>query len=163
MPASSTGKSGNTGICYLVGDATRPAVNGNKIITHVCNNIGKWGRGFVLAVSRRWREPEREFKKKRRPSIGTVQMVQVEDDTWVANMFAQEGIRGSRSTPPIRYFGVDACLEKVGEKAVELNASIHMPRIGCGLAGGKWKKIEPIIQNQLISRGLAVYVYDLNR
>ena len=25
-----------------------------------------------------------------------------------------------------------------------LSASVHMPRIGCGLAGGKWEEIEPI-------------------
>jgi hypothetical protein len=35
-----------------------------------------------------------------------------------------------------------------------------MPRIGCGLAGGKWEMIEPIILRTLIANGIAVSVYD---
>ena len=34
-----------------------------------------------------------------------------------------------------------------------------MPRIGCGLAGGTWKEVEPIVQAAL--DGLPVVVYDL--
>lgn len=35
-----------------------------------------------------------------------------------------------------------------------------MPRIGCGLAGGKWEKIEPLINKNLIEKGIDVFVYD---
>jgi hypothetical protein len=42
---------------------------------------------------------------------------------------------------------------------LELNASVHLPRIGCGLAGGKWEKIEPLINKLLIDQGLNVFVY----
>jgi hypothetical protein len=43
----------------VVGDATAPAGSGPRVIVHVCNDVGKWGRGFVLALSRKWAEPER--------------------------------------------------------------------------------------------------------
>ena len=36
-----------------------------------------------------------------------------------------------------------------------------MPRIGCGLAGGDWNKVEKIINETLIDKGIEVYVYDL--
>jgi hypothetical protein len=36
-----------------------------------------------------------------------------------------------------------------------------MPRIGCGLAGGQWSEIEPIIERTLLAAGVEVYVYDL--
>ena len=36
-----------------------------------------------------------------------------------------------------------------------------MPRIGCGLAGGTWDKIEPLIQSNLSDKEIAVTVYDL--
>ncbi len=36
-------------INYITGDATRPAGPGPHIIVHVCNDIGEWGRGFVVA------------------------------------------------------------------------------------------------------------------
>ncbi len=45
-------------------------------------------------------------------------------------------------------------------KAEELNASIHMPRIDCGLAGGKWEKIEPIIEDTVLKADIDVFVYD---
>jgi hypothetical protein len=35
-----------------------------------------------------------------------------------------------------------------------------MPRIGCGLAGGDWSRIEPLIEESLVRRGLPVSVYD---
>ena len=42
------------------------------------------------------------------------------------------------------------------------NYSIHMPRIGCGLAGGDWKTIENIIQRTFVDiANVDVYVYDL--
>jgi hypothetical protein len=52
-------------------------------------------------------------------------------------------------------------LAKVAQKALELEASVHMPRIGCGLAGGEWSRIEPLIVNSLCEKGVDVTVYDL--
>lgn len=152
-------------ISYLKGDATNPVIPGNKIIAHICNDIGAWGKGFVLAVSKRWNEPEREYKKWYKDGtnfeLGEVQFVQVFKDIYVANMIGQKGIRRGKSGPPIRYEAVDKCLEKVGEKALELNATIHMPRIGCGLAGGKWEEIERLINKNISAKGIDVYVYDI--
>jgi hypothetical protein len=61
---------------------------------------------------------------------------------------------------PIRYEAVETSLIKVAIEAKKIKASIHMPRIGCGLAGGRWKEIELIIQKVLLSQNLDVYVYD---
>jgi hypothetical protein len=49
-------------IGYRVGDATAPAAEGQKIIAHICNDQGAWGKGFVLALSRRWKQPAAAFK-----------------------------------------------------------------------------------------------------
>lgn len=68
-------------------------------------------------------------------------------------MVAQRGIRTGSSGPPIRYEAVSACLEKVATKAIELGVSVHMPRIGCGLAGGEWSRIESLIKEYLCDRG----------
>src|SRR5688572_21938843 len=155
-----------TGITYLKGDATCPQAKGVKVICHVCNDIGGWGKGFVLAISRRWPEPEAEYRswyaagKDGGFGLGEVRFVQVEPYVWVANMVAQRGIKTGSSGPPIRYEAVAACLAKVADKAVELAASVHMPRIGCGLAGGEWSRIEPLIEEHLCARGVSVTVYD---
>src|SRR5262249_13954931 len=50
-------------IQYLQGDATSPQAKGDKIIAHICNDLGGWGKGFVLAVSRRWSEPEASYRE----------------------------------------------------------------------------------------------------
>jgi hypothetical protein len=36
-----------------------------------------------------------------------------------------------------------------------------MPRIGCGLAGGKWEEISKIVEEELAQHGLFVTVLDL--
>jgi O-acetyl-ADP-ribose deacetylase (regulator of RNase III) len=152
-------------INYIQGDATCPQGKGVKIICHICNDLGGWGKGFVLAISSRWGEPEEAYRnwyatKEPKFELGAVQFVQVEKYIWVANMLGQRGIKRGSSGPPIRYSAVADCLKAVAIKAKELNASVHMPRIGCGLAGGEWSKIEPLIAEHLIGEGISVIVYD---
>lgn len=156
-------------INYVKGDATAPAGEGNKIIAHVCNDIGNWGRGFVLALSKRWAQPEREFRKWYRSgenfSLGEVIFVQVEEHIWVANMVGQHDIKrkGDKADklPPVRYEAIEKALSKLAVFATGKKASVHMPRIGVGLAGGTWDKIEPIIIQELTAKGIPVTVYDL--
>lgn len=155
-----------SGITYVRGDATVPSVKGVKVIAHVCNDIGGWGKGFVLAVSRRWPEPEAAYRAWHRDraandfGLGAVQLVRVERYVWVANMIGQRGIRTGSKGVPVRYEAIDTALARLADRATELNASVHMPRIGCGLAGGKWSRVEPLITERLVRRGTPVTVYD---
>ncbi len=151
-------------IQYIIGDATRPVGPGNKIIAHVCNDIGAWGTGFVLAVSRRWPQPKAEYLKEKRFNglkLGSVGLVQVEENIWVANMIAQRDIRSQDGIPPIRYDALQTCLNTLATHAQNLQATVHLPRIGCGLAGGQWELVEPLISEALVNR--QVFVYDLAR
>jgi O-acetyl-ADP-ribose deacetylase (regulator of RNase III) len=153
-------------ITYVRGDATAPSVKGVKLIAHVCNDIGGWGKGFVLALSRRWPEPEAAYRAWHRDrahndfGLGATQFVQVEKYVWVANLIGQRGIRTGSKGVPVRYEAIDTGLAHVAIKAAELDASVHMPRIGCGLAGGDWSRVEPLILRRLVERGVAVTVYD---
>lgn len=153
-------------ITYVRGDATAPFGKGVKLIAHVCNDLGGWGKGFVVAVSRRWPEPEAAYRRWHRErakndfGLGAVQLVQVAPYTWVANMIGQHGMRTGSQGVPVRYEAIDTALAALADKAVELDASVHMPRIGCGLAGGKWSRVEPLISERLVARGIAVTVYD---
>jgi O-acetyl-ADP-ribose deacetylase (regulator of RNase III) len=155
-------------IIYLKGDATQLPGDGSKIIAHICNDIGRWGKGFVMALSKRSLLPEQAFdrwyadRQNNDYKLGAVQFVQIEPDLWVANMIGQHKIRvkGDDGLPPVRYEAIDLALSKVGAKALELNATIHMPRIGCGLAGGQWELIEPLIIQNLSAKEIGVSVYD---
>jgi O-acetyl-ADP-ribose deacetylase (regulator of RNase III) len=151
---------------YLKGDATSPQASGPKIIAHVCNDLGGWGKGFVLAISKRWPEPERAYRNWHRHraandfGLGAVQLVQVKPDVWVANMVAQRGMKTGSQGPPIRYDAVETCLKRLAKLALEHEASVHMPRIGCGLAGGSWERIGPIVEATLALADVEVLVYD---
>ena len=153
-------------ITYVRGDATVLSGGGVQVIAHVCNDIGGWGKGFVRALSHRWPEPEAAYRAWYRDradndfGLGAVQLVQVERSLWVANMVGQRGIRrGDRGTP-VRYEAIDSALERLAGQAADLGASVHMPRIGCGLAGGTWSRVEPLITERLVGRGIRVTVYD---
>ncbi|MFJ5557442.1 macro domain-containing protein [Streptomyces sp. NPDC093250] len=155
-----------SGITYIRGDATAPSVKGVKLIAHVCNDIGGWGKGFVLALSRRWPEPEAAYRVWHRNrasndfALGAVQLVQVERYVWVANMIGQRGIRTGSKGVPVRYEAIDTALARLADHAIALGASVHMPRIGCGRAGGRWSRVEPLIDERLARRGISVTVYE---
>ena len=156
-------------IIYLKGDATSPQAKGNKIIAHICNDIGGWGKGFVLAISKRWKTPETEYRKWHRErnknnfGLGAIQIVQVEKYIWVANMIGQRGTKTGSNGVPVRYEAVESCLEKLSTEAKALSASVNMPRIGCGLAGGKWEKVEPIIKKTCVKTTLKCLFMILRR
>jgi len=155
-------------IKYVKGDATKPQGAGSHAILHIVNDIGRWAKGFVLAVSKRWSQPEIAYKKwykGRILSIGSFELGNIQTvktyDCVVVNMIAQHGLRTGKSGPPIRYDALKLCLQKV---AATLSPhlpemTIHMPRIGCGLSGATWDKVEPIILETL--EGFDVTVYDL--
>lgn len=155
-------------IRYVIGDATQTEGEGTKVIVHVCNDIGAWGAGFVKALSKRWPEPERSYRlwyqscKPASMPLGMWKLVYVEDDVFVANLIGQDGIRTTKEgLPPVRYGAISHGLESLGEYCRRQGWSVHMPRIGCGLAGGQWSEIEPIINDTLIAKGVPVTVYDL--
>lgn len=93
--------------------------------------------------------------------MGEVQFVTVEPALWVANLLGQHGIRRAQAAPPIRYEAVRAGLAKVAQFAQLHNATIHMPRIGTGLAGGNWEHIRQLMREELCAKEIPVTVYDL--
>ena len=153
-------------IQYVEGDATVPTSSGPTIIAHICNDLGKWGRGFVLVVSGRWKQPEIEYRRWYGQTsfvLGKIQVVQVAPALWVSNMIAQHGVRSSARNPlPIRYGALEQCLTALAVTAETKSAEVHMPRIGCGLAGGEWSRVEPLIQKTLVAKSISVTVYDFN-
>lgn len=149
-------------INFVKGDATTPQGEGDKIICHICNDVRAWGAGFVLAISKKWEAPELAYKSMSADDmkLGNVQLVAVEPDITVANMIGQHNVREKNSDYiPIRYDAVRECLQKVSKHAEENNATLHMPRIGCGLAGGDWFEIEKII-HEVVNVDVTVYDFE---
>ena len=158
-------------IYYKVGDATQPCVEGDiRVIVHICNDAGKWGAGFSKALSARWKEPEEYYKSQRkfaknRCLLGQIQWIFPEVRLGVANMIAQEGTRSVLNPRPIRYESLELCLNRLAAgchaamREQKKGLTLHMPRIGCGLAGGNWDAVGSLVAEALWD--FDVYVYDL--
>ena len=144
---------------YVIGDATNPQADGYKVICHICNDMGRWGAGFVLALSRKWMKPEYEYLDMDQYKLGDTLFVPVEPGVFVCNMIAQHDTQYSEDgLPPVRYGALYMCLSRVASFAKGI-ASVHMPLIGCGLAGGCWPAVKSIIAETLLAAGIDVYVY----
>jgi O-acetyl-ADP-ribose deacetylase (regulator of RNase III) len=158
-------------ITYLIGDATEPQGRDAKIIAHVCNDVGAWGAGFTKAISRRWSGCEyfyRECFKLGKVQLGVTHFWVANLNIAIANMVAQHGTGWRKGQPAlIQYSALDSCLELIGEtwknmrKPPTERPGVHMPRIGCGLGGSTWDRIEPYIERRLCSIDVPVFVYDL--
>jgi len=151
-------------LIYVDGDATR--VNhgspGRKILAHIVNDRGAWGKGFVLAVSQRWPEARSHYLlRAAQLAPGQVQFVSVAPGVQVANMVAQRGLLSARNAHPLDLTALATCLRRVAVQAKIQRASVHMPRIGTGLAGGDWAaEVEPLIR-AAFDPEIEVFVYTL--
>ncbi len=116
-------------------------------------------------VKRRWPSAHRAFTEQVTSDrttlrLGNVVTFDVEPDVTLASLIAQRGF-GNSPRPRIRYGALKDCLLRVSEVAKRLNASVHMPRIGVGQAGGAWPVVEEIVNETLTRVGIKVWVYDL--
>lgn len=171
-PASATDAADR--LHYVKGNAAQASYGkGRKIVTHIVNTMGRWGKGFVLALTNRFgKEVGRKYRAWHKCGggggnpkfeLGAVQVVEVDRLISVANMVAQTGIKTGSRGPPIEYEALAETLSTVGALAEAEGASVHMPRIGTGLAGGTWGEVEPLILAVLQEHlGLHVYVYTLS-
>lgn len=152
-------------IKILNGDVTNPCVDGNKIVIHLCNNIGAFGGGVSGAIGKKWPYSESVYResflgkegKRNEKMLGLNQFVVVDDDTWVCNMIAQNGIGGKHDK--VDYIALKKCLDNVGSLAKGSNATVHSPLIGCGLAGSSWDKIFPLFLDTEKKYHVDFYIY----
>lgn len=149
----------------LAGDALRPRGAGPKIIAHIVNDRAiTWGGGFAKQVAIHYTQAQLEFRQwchlPGNHKLGQTHFFGDPKHIEIASMVAQQGY-GTSETPRIRYPALETCLAAVRGRARAQGASVHMPRIGCGQAGGKWEVVQELIERELVDHGIAVTVYDL--
>jgi O-acetyl-ADP-ribose deacetylase (regulator of RNase III) len=166
-PTTQRGRLVANNIAYVRGNALTPRGDGSRIIAHIVNDQSVlWGgQSFAALLRRKWPMAQDDFrewvlKSRSEFSLGSIRQVSVGEGVTVVSMVAQRGY-GPSPTPRIRYSALQSCLSKLATTATDLGASIHMPRIGAGNAGGSWKLIEEMIQASICNVGLAATVYSL--
>jgi O-acetyl-ADP-ribose deacetylase (regulator of RNase III) len=167
LPQSSDEDESRARLELLFGNALEPRGAGNKLLVHVVNDkTPNWGGGgFASALRGQWPQVQDDFRtwashQRSMFRLGSVRLCTVRDDLTVASVVAQHGY-GPSQKPRIRYTALRDGLRSVAKAAEVRSASVHMPRIGTGQAGGSWDIVSDIIQEALIDQGHRVAVYDL--
>lgn len=158
---------------YVKGDVTNPQTTNPCIIPHIVNDIGAWGSGVVMAISKRWPEPAEQYSRDCEFGLrlGDIGVCCVSDgpEIHVANMVAQKGIGTGASftvgqhfyhLPPIRYDALAEAMIRVGNLAGRYKCEIHAPKFGSDRAGGDWNKIEELIREIWENNGISVTIYE---
>lgn len=160
-------------IKYVVGDVLQPKRLSNDnwcIIAQVVNNVGAFGAGLAAQTTKQFPEVKRQYRTWCGSStfkLGAVELVILDRHLAFeqgrklvfALMCAQDGLPDSTNTEPLKYPALQKCLQQLGHMAKELQAEVHMPRIGCGIARGKWGLVHPFIIT-CIPNDVPVFVYD---
>lgn len=150
-----------TEIEYKQGDATVASVGEKTYIVHICNNLGAWGAGFVLPLAKRYpKSREVYFAHKRDLPLGTNQPVYIDESVTIFNMIAQDGFPSREHPVAVSYKALEKCLTEIGQIAASTGYTVQMPRIGCGIGGGRWQDVEGIVKRTLCAQDVPVRVLD---
>lgn len=164
---------------YITGDCLESQTESFKLIPLIVNDVGGWGAGFVLAVSKKWKAPENAYRKWHKDgfylkgesqisfALGNMQSIVVEPKTAIIEMVAQH--KTIHDNPkPIVYSSLALCMEKIGNTCKKMIESekpveIHTHRFGSGLAKGSWPLIEELIIELWINNNIPVFIYDIEK
>jgi O-acetyl-ADP-ribose deacetylase (regulator of RNase III) len=151
-------------ITYLHGNAADPQGSDEKVITHIVNDkTAIWGgQGFAPQLRERYpglQESFREWAEMEGLALGRIHLHQVDSRVWVCTMVAQHGYGSRVAKIPLRYGALEECLHSLRTHLMSRAASIHMPKIGAGQAGGNWNVIAEMIARQLLDIATVVNVY----
>ena len=157
-------------------------VNGNIFDTHcniICHQVncqGIMGHGIAKQVKEKYKGVFNEYKRycdahadNREAMLGEALIVDVDygaavldwlvnkERKYIANIFGQltygTGLRTN-------YKALVLGLEVVANFAEEHNLSVAIPyKIGCGLAGGDWNKVNILIEGVFAGTGIEVLMY----
>ena len=154
----------STQIQQHVGDLLRSVRQG--IIVHGCNAQGVMGGGFALQVKRAYPGAYEKYRKTYCSiglRLGSIVPYEIERPRGIAPLVIVNAITQNLFGTDRRYVeypAVHSCFEETAKLARCLQITdVHFPLIGCGLAGGDWKEIEPIICKEL--DGLSAHLWTL--
>ena len=162
-------------IKFKLGSVIEPSEQGNIMIAHGCNDLGFGGAGVIVPIKRKWPEAYDNYtrwfergcykpyycpaQKQGLAKLGEIQVTHY-DNIGICYAITQSGIGLDRfGQIPFRYEAFAECLNKINEYMDLYDYDVLcIPRIGCGLAGASWDRVEQIIYSCMEKQ---VVVYDL--
>jgi hypothetical protein len=134
-----------------------------RIIAHVVNDHGKWGKGFTIPLGNRYPWAEKTYRRWSEfgLKLGKVLIVPVERGIFVAHICAQKGVYSTLNPKPFRLNVFEQCLPQVAEFAFAIKAPVWMPKVGAGLGRGNWSEIALVIDNVFGEMKSEVTVFEI--
>jgi O-acetyl-ADP-ribose deacetylase (regulator of RNase III) len=135
------------------------------IIAHGCNTQGGFASGVAGQVARLYPRVREAYLRKHETTgweLGQIQFCMTGNDRpplWIVNMATQDSY--GRTGVHVDYLAVEQCFKALFRHCEYLGDRIAIPRVGAGLGGGDWSRIESIILKQLVGRNLEVNVYTI--
>jgi O-acetyl-ADP-ribose deacetylase (regulator of RNase III) len=149
----------------VAGDVLSPRGGGNRVIGHVVALAPThWGRGLGSQISKKWPAAQTNVLDRLRlgqAGLGDCVVTQVDKRTWICSMIAQKRLARGGRPGVLSYGSLDRCLRWLARFSEEHEASVHLPKIGAGDAGGQWPIIEEMIRNAFADSRTSVIIYDL--
>jgi hypothetical protein len=140
------------------------------VIAHVVNDSARaWGRrGFAASLARRFPLAASSFRawavsSEEHLRLGNAHISEQrlgERTVFVASLVAQQGY-GPGAINRLSNEALRSALEVVAETASASGATVLVPRLGAGQAGGRWDLVERDLTGELVARGIRVVVHTL--
>lgn len=153
-------------IKYVTGNLIKMAKNGEfHVIAHGCNCFCTMNSGIAKQIKHHfpqaW-EVDMNTIKGHRGKLGSYTTSYFYTNTFptkhsiILNMYTQ--YRYGKDMVHVDYDAVTRCFAKMSQQFP--NYKIGIPKIGCGLAGGDWKIIEQIIEQECAGMDITVVEWD---
>lgn len=142
------------------------------VIIHQCNCFLTMGAGIAKQIALKWPlvlEADKRTIRGDRRKLGSFTMTHsIHGRPTIFNLYSQYGMGGRSPDTSTNYVAMAEGMKAISDHLMA-NARlivgepliIGLPRIGCGLAGGRWEVVEQIILEELDHEPFKVVVYDL--
>lgn len=131
----------------------------NDIIAHGVNCQGVMGSGVAYGIRQSYPKAYTEYLEKFDQDgwkLGQVQFVQTVSGKTIANCATQYDYL-PRNQCHADYAAIALAMTRVKEYAKNAGLSIAIPKIGAGLAGGDWEKVEAILKDVFTDYDITIY------
>lgn len=134
-------------------------VKRDAIIVHGCNAQGKMGSGFAKEVRYRYKGAyEAYMSTTKYMEVGQCTFYKHWTGVIIANAITQK-FYGYDGKCYVDYPGTVTALKKAVDVAKQEKLPIHLPLIGCGLAGGDEKIMMPLLHDVFHDVDATLWLY----
>jgi O-acetyl-ADP-ribose deacetylase (regulator of RNase III) len=131
-----------------------------NVIIHCCNCFNRMGSGIAKAIAEKWPEARAADDKTvpgDRDKLGTFTKAELQEVV-IFNLYGQ--YRYGTDSRKVEYDALEKGLTSIKEFLDQNGMAFYKVgtyRLGCGLAGGDWDEVKPIIERVFGDEEIHVY------